>query len=202
VKRNGMSELTRTLSDKRYRLCLQNQYHEDVFMGAIRPVLRRKSIISPCRRSSCKARVRRMAGYGLMFEALSDECYAFLRIREQQRRVSLVQTWNGGNTAAVYLRRVPAPALRPQAVNKLAVLAIHNEHWFFINGTLVGHQVIPRLPYTRLDVGIVAGAQQQVVCEFQAFRVVAPPAMRLYPTLEQLIGRSVDKQERAAAIDG
>jgi hypothetical protein len=58
------------------------------------------------------------------------------------------------------------------------------------------------LPYTRLDVGIVAGAQQQVVCEFQAFRVVAPPAMRLYPTLEQLIGRSVDKQERAAAIDG
>jgi transcriptional regulator with XRE-family HTH domain len=33
VKRNGMSELTRTLSDKRYRLCLQNQYHEDVFMG-------------------------------------------------------------------------------------------------------------------------------------------------------------------------
>jgi hypothetical protein len=127
-----------------------------------------------------------------MFEEISDECYAIMRIREKLRRASVVQTFTGGDKSTVYLRRVPVPSLYLLALNQLAILAIHQEHWFYINDALVGHCVIPRLPYTRLDVGIVAGSQQQVVCQFQEFRVLALPATRSYPTLEKLTGIPLD----------
>ena len=92
----------------------------------------------------------------------------------------------------VYLRQVPAPSLRPNEWNQLAILAIRQEHWFYINDAFVGYQMIPRLPYARLDVGIVAGAQAEVRCHFQDFRVYGPPDVRLYPTLENLIGRVLE----------
>ena len=131
-------------------------------------------------------------GYGLMFEEISDECYALLRVREQVRQVSVVQTFTGGDHAQVYLRRKPAPVIRVGAVNKVAVLAINADHWFYLNDTLVGHCSLPRLPYSRLDVGIIAGAGQAVICQFQDFRVYAPPSIRLHPTLEKLTGLTLD----------
>lgn len=197
IKNNGMGILERSLSDRRYVLSLQNQYHEDLFMGGdsacFAPAIYYLTVQAQMVQSDSD-----VDGYGLMFEEISDECYAFLRVREKQRRVSVVQTVNGGDTSAVYLRRVLAPSIRPQAMNKLAILAIHNEHWFYINDALVGHHVIPRLPIARLDVGIVAGTQQQVICQFQSFRVTAPQAIHLYPTLERLIGRAVEAEQTNA----
>lgn len=113
-------------------------------------------------------------------------------VREQQRQVSVVQTFTGGDHAQVYLRRKPAPVIRVGAVNKVAVLAINADHWFYLNDTLVGHCSLPRLPYSRLDVGIIAGAGQAVICQFQDFRVYAPPSIRLHPTLEKLTGLTLD----------
>ena len=113
-------------------------------------------------------------GYGLLFEAINDECYAFFRVRETMRRISVVQTRNGGDDANVYLRQLPAPSLQGGQPNKLAILALHDEHWFYVNEQLVGHQVLPRLAVARLDVGVAAGVGQRVVCEFGDFRVVVP----------------------------
>lgn len=188
IKENGMGRLERSLRNGRYELSLQNQYHEDVFMGGD------SACFAPdLYYLTAHARLVQGAtdddGYGLMFETLGDECYGFLRIREQSRRASVIQTFNGGDQATVFLRRVPAPALRPGDWNRLAILALFDEHWFYINGSLTGHKVIPRLPYARLDVGLVAAPGQLVICSFRDFSVRAPAKTPLYSRLEQLIGR-------------
>lgn len=185
-KENGICRIERSINDKRYTLTLQNQYHEDVFMGGD------GSFLAPAiYYFTVKARMMQGDteddGYGLMFEEISDECYAFFRIREKRRRISVAQTFNGGDKAKVYLRQLPAPSLRMQETNKLAILAIHQDHWFYVNDILVGHAVIPRLSISRLDVGITAGYQQKVVCAFQDFRVYVPAATKLYPTLETML---------------
>lgn len=132
-------------------------------------------------------------GYGLLFEEINDECYALLRIREKQGKASVVQTLNGGDQSTIYLNRAPVPILRPQVANKVAMLAIHADHWFYVNDVLIGSYTIPRLPYARLDVGIIAGLQQQVICDFADFRVYAPPDARLYLTVENLTGLILER---------
>jgi transcriptional regulator with XRE-family HTH domain len=173
VKENGMGRLLRTLGKGTYELSLENHYHEDLFLGGDSACFAPKLYFW-----TVQARLvhgeHRDDGYGLMFEELSDEAYAFLRIRESKCRASVIQTFNGGDQATVFLRRVPAPALQPGEWNRLAILAIFDEHWFYVNGALIGHKVIPRLPYARLDVGIVAAPGQQVVCQFRDFCVQAP----------------------------
>ncbi|MCB0127823.1 MAG: helix-turn-helix transcriptional regulator [Caldilineaceae bacterium] len=172
-KNNGICRLERAMLDGRYQLTVQNDYHEDVFMGGdsncFAPPLYYLTVQAQMTKGGTDA-----DGYGLLFEAINDECYAFFRVRERMRRISVVQTRNDGDNATVYLRQLPAPALQPGAWNKLAILAIHNEHWFYVNDKLVGHQVLPRLPVARLDVGIAAGAGQAVVCEYRRFRVTVP----------------------------
>ncbi len=191
VKENGMGRLERRMKESRYELTLHNQYHEDVFMGGdsncFAPDIYYLSVQARMVQGNTED-----DGYGLMFEEISDECYALLRVREQARQVSVVQTFTGGDHAQVYLRRKPAPVIRVGAVNKVAVLAINADHWFYLNDTLVGHCSLPRLPYSRLDVGIIAGAGQAVICQFQDFRVYAPPSIRLHPTLEKLTGLTLD----------
>jgi len=172
-KQNGICRITRTMTDGCYRLTIENDYHEDVFMGGdsncFAPPIYYLTVQAQLIDGSSDA-----DGYGVMFEAINDECYAFFRVREQMRRVSVVQTRNGGDHATVYLRQLPAPSLQPDLPNKLAILAIHDEHWFYVNDQLVGHQVLPRLPLARLDVGIAAAAGQMVGGEFLAFRVTVP----------------------------
>lgn len=172
-KDNGICRLERAMVDGRYRLTVQNDYHEDVFMGGdsncLAPPLYYLTVHAQMTNGNDDA-----DGYGLMFEAINDECYAFFRVRESMRRISVVQTRNGGDNATVYLRQLPVLSLQAGKWNKLAILALHDEHWFYINDRLVGNQVLPRLSVARLDVGIAAGAGQEVTCEFQKFRVVVP----------------------------
>ena len=191
TKNNGMCQLQRTMDDQRYTLTLHNQYHEDVFMGGDSNCFAPEIYYFTVQVSMVQGATDD-DGYGLLFEAINDECYALLRIREKPRKASVVQTFAGGDQAQVYLRQASVPALRTGAVNQLAVLAIHTDHWFYVNGALIGHHVIARLPYSRLDVGIVAGSTQTVICHFHAFQVYAPPAIRLHPTLEKLSGRVLE----------
>ncbi len=175
TKHNGMGHLERRMEEQRYVLTLQNQYHEDVFMGGdsncFAPAIYYLTVKTRLVQGATEA-----DGYGLLFEEINDECYALLRVREKLRRASVVQTFNGGDKSTVYLRQVATPALHPQTWNKLAILAIHTDHWFYINDTLIGHHAIARLPTSRLDVGIIAASQHQVICHFQDFRVYIPPA--------------------------
>ncbi len=191
TKSNGICYLERTMHNKSYVLSLQNQYHEDVFMGGD----------SNCCAPNIYYLTAKVAmiqgdteddGYGLVFEEISDECFAVFRIREKLRKASVVQTFNGGNKFNVYARQASALSVRPQDTNKLAILAIQTHHWFFINDALICHHVISRLSYTRLDVGIIAGSHQSVVCRFQDFQVRVPSAVKLDPILETSIGRSLE----------
>jgi transcriptional regulator with XRE-family HTH domain len=172
-KHNGICRIERAMANGRYGLTLHNEYHEDVFMGGdsncFAPPIYYLSVQAQLVQGGHEA-----DGYGLLFEAINDECYAFFRVRESMRRVSVVQTRNGGDDANVYLRQLPVPALQPGQPNKLAILALHDEHWFYVNDQLVGHQVLPRLMVARLDVGVAAGVGQRVLCEFGDFRVVVP----------------------------
>jgi len=190
IKNNGMCHLERSIRDQSYVLSLQNQYHEDVFMGGdsncFAPDIYYLTVKARMSQGNTEA-----DGYGLMFEEMSDECYAIMRIRESLHKVSVVQTFNGGDKYNIYLRRGLAPSLRVKDVNQLAILAIHNDFWFYINDALIGQHTIPRLPYSRLDVGIVASSQQHVICHFQDFRVYVPQATRLYPALEHILGMSL-----------
>lgn len=193
VKENGICRLERRMREGCYELALDNQYHEDVFMGGdsncFAPDIYYLTVQGQMSQGNTAD-----DGYGVMFEEISDECFALFRVREQQRQVSVIQTFTGGDHAQVYLRRKPTPAIKVGEMNKLGILAIHVEHWFSLNDTWVGHCLLPRLPYSRLDVSIIAGSHQIVACQFQDLRVYAPPSTRLYPALEQLVGTLVDER--------
>jgi DNA-binding XRE family transcriptional regulator len=187
TKHNGICDIQRAMSDGRYVLNVQNQYHEDVFMAGDSSYFAPDVYYFTVQAKMTQGETED-DGYGLVFEEISDECFAILRVREQQHRISVVQMFNGGDQFKIYLRRVPALSIRSKQVNKLAILAMQQEHWFYINDAFVGRASIPRLPYARLDVGIVAGSQQQVICQFQQFRLYVPSAMKLYPNLAHLTG--------------
>ena len=173
TKHNGMCNLQRSINEKSYILSLQSLYHLEVFMGGDSNCFAPKIYYMVVHANMLQGD-NEDDGYGLMFEEISDECYAILRIREKDRRASVVQTFNGGDKSEVYLKRVLAPSMRPKDTNKLAVLAIEDNHWFYINDSLIGQCRIPRLSYSRLDVGIIAGSHQHVICRFRNFRVYIP----------------------------
>ncbi len=173
VKENGICRLERRFSQGGYELTLHNLYHEDVFMGGDSNCFALEIYYLTVQAKMLEGNTDD-DGYGLMFEEINDECYALMRVREQARQVSVVQTINGGDNAQIYLRRKPTPSLRPQESNKLAILAVDKEHWFYVNDALVSHHSIPRLSRSRLDVGIIAGSRQTVVCRFGDFRVYQP----------------------------
>lgn len=173
IKHNGICRIERAMVDGSYQLTVQNEYHEDVFMGGdsncLAPPHYYFSVTAQLMQGDTEA-----DGYGIMFEAINDECYAFFRVRERLRRISVVQTRNGGDDAQVFLRQLPVAGLQPGQANQLAILALQEDHWFYVNGQVVGHCVLPRLGVARLDVGVAAGVGQRVVCAFRRLRVTVP----------------------------
>ena len=173
VKHNGICRVERAMADSCYRLTVQNEYHEDVFMSGdsncLAPPNYYLTVHAQLVQGGDEA-----DGYGIMFEAINDECYAFFRVRDSMRRVSVVQTRNGGDDAQVFLRQIPVAGLQPGQPNQVAILALQEDHWFYVNGQLIGHCVLPRLRLARLDVGVAAGVGQRVVCEFRQLRVTVP----------------------------
>jgi len=172
-KDNGTARLSRAMIHQRYQLMLQNRHHIEVTMGGdsncFTPPLYYLSVHAQLIEGNSGT-----DGYGLMFEAINDECYTFFRVCEQTHHVSIIQARPNSSVETIYLRQLPEPMLQPGAWNKLAVLALHDEHWFYLNNQLIGHQVLPRLPMARLDIGISAGVAQSVICEFKKLQVVIP----------------------------
>ncbi len=192
VKNDGTGEIQRRMGDGNYILSLRSLFHSNVFMGGdsdcFAPDVYYLSVYA-----AIVERATDDDGYVLIFEEVSDGCHALFRIREPQLQASVVQTFNGGDHFTVYMRRAPASSIRPGKMNKLSILAIHKDHWFYINDYLIGHRVIPRLSSSRLDVGVIACSEQPVVCHFRDFRVYVPSAMRMYPALEEIIGQPLEE---------
>jgi hypothetical protein len=104
IKSNGVSLLERRLENKSYILSMQNQFHEDISMGGD---------------SACPSpevyymRVNAKMiqgdtdddGYSLVFEEIHDECKGTFRIREKQRKVSVVQSSFPGDKFNIYINR-------------------------------------------------------------------------------------------------
>lgn len=172
-KNDGTGAIQRCMSDGRYILSLKSHFHGGVFMGGdshcFAPDVYYFSVYA-----QLIERATDNDGYLAIFEELSDGCHAIFRVREPQMQASVVQTLNGGESFTVYIRRHQAPSIRPGEMNKLAILAIHQDHWFYINNYLIGQCTIPRLSRSRLDVGVVADSEQPVVCHFRDFRVYVP----------------------------
>lgn len=58
------------------------------------------------------------AGYGIFFEEISDECFAIFRIREKQRRFSVVQSYfPGGEKFDIYIDQHPALSIKQKEAN-------------------------------------------------------------------------------------
>ena len=115
------------------------------------------------------------AGYGIFFEEISDECFALFRIREKQRRFSVVQSYfPGGEKFDIYIDQHPALSIKQKEANTLALLTIGEQHYFYVNESFVGKCNIPRLPVSRLDVAIIAPRGEEVICTYQDFRIYVP----------------------------
>jgi hypothetical protein len=111
--------------------------------------------------------------------------------RTAARTVASVIQTTDSSSFSVYLSRVVTPSIQANHVNTLAVLAMHNDHWFYINDVLVCHCHIKRFSRSRLDVGIAASGGQTVVCHFRNFCVRVPSAAQRYPWIEDLASSSV-----------
>ncbi len=182
VKDDGVCRIRRSMRNGVYTLRLVNRLHDTVFMGGDSSCFAPHTYLL-----SVHARLVEWQdnddGPLLVFEEISDNCSAFMRIREQSRQASVVQTRDDGrNGFIIYLNRVPAPAIRPGEANKLSIVAVASHHWFYVNNSPVGHAIIPRLPRSRLDVGVAAGLMRRVTCQFSAFRVYAANDGRDYLT--------------------
>lgn len=175
VKENGMGRLTRSMQTGQYELTLQNQYHEDVFMGGDSACFAPRVYGLTVEAKLVQAE-HEDDGYGLMFEEISDECYGFLRVRERNGQASVIQTFDGGDHATVFLRRRPAPTLHPGEWNQLGIVAVYDSHWFYLNGAPLGECQIPRLSHARLNVGVVAAPGHRASACFRDFYVHAPAA--------------------------
>jgi hypothetical protein len=155
-------------------LTLTNHFHEDVFLGGdsaiFAPPVYYVSVYAQLVQGATAA-----DGYSLLFEEISDECQAMVRVRERGRKVSVVQAVPGRPEFQVYLNKVAAPSLQPGQANKIAIVAVEQDHWFYLNDACVGHAVIARQPWARLDVGVVAGVGQQVIAHFQKLRLLVKP---------------------------
>lgn len=173
IKENGICRVERSFKQGSYELTLHNLYHEDVFMGGDSNCFAPQSYYLSVQAQMMQGTTED-DGYGLIFEEVNDEWFSMLRVRDRVGQVSVVEIANGGDNAHIHLRRKPTPSLRRGERNKLAVLAVGNEHWFYVNDALVSHHSMPRLPRSRLDVGIIAGSRQTVVCRFGDLRVYVP----------------------------
>jgi hypothetical protein len=191
MKDDGVCRIERSMADGRLHLTLQNYFHDTAFMGADSTCF-----APPIYYLTVQAQMLHAHadddGVALIFEEISDNCLAMFRIRTKLQQASVMQTFDGTTHFNIYLNRIPVPSLRAGKVNKIAILAIHHNHWFYINDLLVGQCAIPRFPRTRLDVGVAAGVKQRVTCHFQRFQVRVPPTTHVYLALEQIAGTHVE----------
>jgi transcriptional regulator with XRE-family HTH domain len=116
-------------------------------------------------------------GYAVIFEEINDGCHNVFRIRDAVQCFSLYRAQSGGDQVTTHIDRTFHPVIRPRQTNTLALLASHEQHWFYINNVLVFSTRLGRIADTRLDVGIISGSAAPVVCEYRNFVVRVPAHM-------------------------
>jgi hypothetical protein len=163
-----------SIADGCYRLRLHSRFHWTVTLGGDSHCFAPPVYYLSVEGRRLSGNNDEEDGLGLFFEEISDGSHGLFRIRDSIQAISIFATRNGGDHSDIYLERPQCPAIRREQTNKLAILAMHEQHWFYINNLLVHQAVIPRLPHTRLDVGITSGSSVPVECEFRNFRVRVP----------------------------
>ncbi len=88
----------------------------------------------------------------------------------------------------IYLQRRPIHGYRTGQFNKIALLVENQQHSLFINDYHQASWELLRLPASRIDLGIIAGGQQQATVQFKDFWMRVPADQRSFATLEALIG--------------
>jgi DNA-binding XRE family transcriptional regulator len=172
---DGIFLLRREITDGCYRLTAENTFHGLVMGGG-------DSACFAPPHYYCTVWARRISGAtlddgpGLIFEELCDNSHAVFRLRDTLSIVTVLSTRNGGDLMQVHVDRTPAPSTVPGGRNKLGILAHGEQHWFFINDTVVAQATIPRIEGTRLDVGVISYGDQPVTCLFEDFCVRIPPS--------------------------
>jgi transcriptional regulator with XRE-family HTH domain len=188
-KDDGVSRIERAMQDGQFVLTAYNRFHNTIFMGGDS-----SCFAPPIYYLSVRAQIvcgeAHDDGYALLFEEIGDNCMAIFRIRDQSRMAAVFQTFDS-SSFNIYLSRTPTPAIIPGGVNKLAILAINEDHWFYVNDQLTGQCRISRFSRSRLDLGVVAGGGQTVVCHFRDFYVRVPSAAQRYPILDELASSPV-----------
>ncbi|KAB8139954.1 helix-turn-helix transcriptional regulator [Chloroflexia bacterium SDU3-3] len=184
VKDDGVCAVHRSIAGGRYTLELQNRAHETAFMAGD------SSCFAP--KTFClTAQVRMLSGgnddegAALVFEEISDNCFALFRMRPYTQQASVVQTFEGRNHHHIYINRISAPSIKKDDTNTLAIICIDESFWFYINGAPVqkARTHIPRLSRSRLDVAVIAGAFRSVSAAWSNFcvRVPRPPSVDIDP---------------------
>ncbi len=173
---DGVCRVERSIANGCYTLTLHNRFHWNVNIGGDSHCFAPPDYCVSVEARRLSGNNDEEDGFGLIFEEISDSSHGLFRIRDAGPEISIFVTRNGGDHYNIYLDRVECAAIRPRQSNKLAILAIQDQHWFYVNNVLVFQGSIPRIPYTRLDLGIVSGGTETVVCEYKNFSVRVPAA--------------------------
>ena len=179
VKDDGLCVIERSIVERHLILTLHNRFSGIAFLGADSSCFAPPTYYMTVKAQLVEAQTED-DGYAFIFEEISDNCHAVFRIRERLQQVSVVQTFDGTTGFDIHINRVPAPSICVGAINKLAVLAIDDQHWFYINDALIATCAIARFPCSRLDLGVAAGRNQIATCSFQHFCVRVPPTSAPY----------------------
>lgn len=186
-KDDDSGRVERSISNQCLELRLSNRFVSEMFIGAD------SQCFTPDR-YYCSVYGRFVSeagpddGLALVFEEISDACHGLIRIRDRSGEFSVIQGFHGGDFWKIYLQRRPMHGYRTGQFNKIALLVEHQQHSLFINDYHQASWELPRLPASRIDLGIIAGGQQQAEVHFKDFWVRVPADQRPFATLEGLIG--------------
>jgi transcriptional regulator with XRE-family HTH domain len=173
-KDDGVCMVERSIADGCYRMRLHNHFYWMVTLGGDSHCFAPPTYYLSVEAVRLSGNKDTEDGIGLLFDEVSDASHGLFRIQDRAKKVSIFVTRNGGDHSEVYVKSDECAAINPQKTNKLAILAMHERHWFYVNNLLVHQAVIPRLPHTRLDVAITSGSSVPVEGEFRDFRVRVP----------------------------
>ena len=171
---DGVCRVERSIANGCYTLTLHNRFYWNIYLGGDSHCFAPPVYYMSVEVQRLSGNNAEEDGFGLIFEEICDGSHGLFRIRDAVPAISIFLTRNGGDHCDIYLDRTSCAAVRVRQTNKLAILAINNHHWFYVNNVLVFDAEIPRIPHTRLDVGIFSGSTVPVTCEYRNFVVRVP----------------------------
>ena len=174
MKDDGTAMIKRSIVNQQLVMHMTGQFHAQAFWGAdsncFAPSIYYMNVEAKIVEGDAEE-----CGYVLIFNELNDQRHAIFRIREYHKQISVVQTFEGKEGFEVYINRQPTSSIKPSQWNKIAILAIHQQHWFYINDRLINKATIPRYDHARLDLGATVCNEQSITVAFRRFVMRVPP---------------------------